>query len=73
MAIDVSRSQKRSGFPMPTRVQLLENDIDEHESEDTMFHSRMEKKLDTLNSRLLGVMSGLVVASVMLAVNAVVK
>ena len=64
-----TRTEQRRSFQPPVRLTLLEGDMDAHEIEDNERHSRLEKKLDTMNARLLGVLCSLLVAVVMLSLN----
>jgi len=69
----ITRTEQRKAFQPPVRLTLLEGDMDTHEIEDEERFGKIEKKLDTMNARLLGVLSSLIVAVIMLALNLAVK
>ena len=54
----MSRSEQRGSFPMDVRVELLEGDVDEAASD-----------LKSIKQLATGILTALVVASVMLAIN----
>lgn len=61
----MSRIEDRTSFDVPVRLRLLEGDMD-----------KLEERLDTIDARLgkimaacVGILTSLVVASVMLALN----
>lgn len=67
--VTLHRTQERKHLAVPLRVERLEEDADVH---DAMLAS-IDKKLSSLNARATGLLISLVVASIMLAVNLVVK
>lgn len=67
--VSLHRTAERKHLTVPLRVERLEEDADVGEAR----FERIEKKLDTLNARATGLLISLVVASIMLAANLVVK
>lgn len=60
-----SRSQRREKYDEPTRLSLLEDDMDDLE---TMF-GRMQQGQRRIQQLLWSVITGLLVATIMLAIN----
>lgn len=60
-----SRSEQRAAFSTEVRVELLEQDADDQE---TGF-DRLRAELQTIRQLATGILTALVVASIMLAIN----
>jgi cell division protein FtsX len=60
-----SRSEQRAAFSAEVRIELLEQDADEQE---TGF-DRLRGELQTIRQLATGILTALVVASIMLAIN----
>lgn len=67
--VNLHRTRERGHLAVPLRVERLEEDADVG---DARF-DRIEKKIDTLNARAMGLLISLVVAAVMLAANLVIR
>lgn len=67
--VDLHRTRDRMHLPVDLRVERLEEDADVHDA----VLQAIDKKLNTLNARATGLLISLVVASIMLAANLVVK
>lgn len=68
-SVSLHRTVERRHLAVPLRVERLEEDADVHDA----VLEAIDRKLNTLNARATGLLISLVVASIMLAVNLVVK
>jgi hypothetical protein len=67
--VTLHRTAERRHLTVPLRVERLEEDADINEE----LMVAIDKKLNTLNARAMGLLISLVVASIMLAANLVVR
>lgn len=72
----MSRPADRRDFDIPTRVTLLESDLDEADVETAELRgmllaveAKLGERLDRLNGIATGILSALVVAAILLAIN----
>lgn len=65
MSVAMARTEARKSFDTPTRLSLLESDVDELEASLAKIGERLGKIMATC----LAILTSLVVASIMLAVN----
>lgn len=68
-----TRNEMRKSWPMPTRMTLLEGDVDTIEREGDERMTRVESKLDRVYYSFVGLMASLVVASIIMAANLALK
>lgn len=61
----MTRAEARVGFDTPTRIRLLEADADELEAK----YQKIDERLGKIMAACLAILTSLVVASVMLALN----
>ncbi len=67
--VELRRTKERGHLAVPLRVERLEEDADITEA----MLQQIDKKISTLNARASGLLISLVVASLMLAANLVLK
>ena len=67
--IDVSRQTERKDMEVPTHLILIDKDLDDHEFDITELSSRLDK----IMWALIGILISTTTASILLALNLVVK
>lgn len=80
MPAQLPRSQARAHFDQPTRISLVENDLDVLETQIDDLRDTMNARFDKADARqgkimatCLAILTSLIVASVMLALNLAVR
>ena len=61
----MARSNEREGFDVPTRLRLIEGDLDNHDNVIKTFTQKMDKN----NQLLVGILVAVTTASILLVIN----